>query len=217
MLRGLQLEMDYFTGVLNKQNLQAERALPAQRGELFFISLLMQTDRTKTQTKPNGRGTGGRGLLCLAQALLSAPLLWGALVPVAQVTSVTPAEDGRRGRAQRRHCESAVGSASVLCYSSIAVRFPHKVPELERISTLSSLRPTRPKWEILFPHRTANLDTEFCRCTDTRKEHCWTTITRWRRLTSRCAMKGKLHLKDMTFYLKRIKHSSTTQESTICC
>lgn len=100
---------------------------------------------------------------------------------------------------------------------STAVTFPRKVPELEIISTLSSLRPTWPKCETLSPHRIANLDIEFYRCTDTRKEHCRTTVTRQKRLTSKCAMKGKLFSKDMTFYLQRKKHNSTTQESTIYC
>lgn len=158
------------------------------------------------QREPSVRGTGGRGLLCLAQSLLSAPWL------LAQVTLLRMG-----GRAQHWQGESRACSASVLCQGLHGCHISSKVPELEIISTLSSLRPTWPKCETLSPHRIANLDTEFYRCTDTRKEHCRTTVTRQKRLTSKCAMKGKLFLKDMTFYLQRIKHNSTTQESTIYC
>ena len=91
MLKGLRLETDYFAGVLNKHILQAETALPSQKGELFFISLPMQTYRTKIQTKPSIRGTGGRGLPAddkhpLMQALLSASLLLETLVTACRVT-----------------------------------------------------------------------------------------------------------------------------------
>lgn len=68
------------------------------------------------------------------QTLLSASLLLEALVPVAQVTLLTPAED--RGRAQHWQCESTAAEPR----GSIAVRLPRKVPELEIISTISSLR-----------------------------------------------------------------------------
>jgi len=84
--------MDYFAGVLNKLLLQAETALPSQKGELFFISLPMQTYRIKIQTKPSISRRGGRGLPAddklsqMQQALLSASLPLEALATVCSMT-----------------------------------------------------------------------------------------------------------------------------------
>lgn len=146
MLRGLQQVLDY-SSVLNKQNLQTERAHPAQRGSWFFTSFLMQPYKTKMAREPSVRGMGTRGLLCLTQRLLSALLLLGTLAAVAQVTLL------RTGGEQSTALAVRAQPAAPPCI----ITFPHRVPELERISTLSSLRPTWPKWEILSPHRIANL------------------------------------------------------------
>lgn len=164
MLRGLQLELDYFTCILNKQNLQAETH-PCSERIIAFTSLLMQTYKTKIQRQPSVRGMGGR----------SFSVDTNPAVGNAGCSGTGDTAGACRGWKARQSSALAVWEHR-LCLRALPwvplLADLHRAPEPEIISTLGSLKSTWLKCEILSPHRIANLDIECCKCTDTRKEHC---------------------------------------------
>lgn len=103
------MELDYFTCILNKQNLQAERPIPAQRGSLLLQAYSCRLTKQKYKDSPVSEEWEEEA------SLWTQTLLLEMLAAVAQVTLLVPAEDGRQGRAQHWQCEST-DSASVLCH-----------------------------------------------------------------------------------------------------